>query len=77
MDEFCEHLRMYVTRMGKVRYLRVNKDQEYDEFISQIYFHHQGKGWFKGEKSQYNGKQGLPGKMESEKREIGKKRKAC
>ena len=83
MGEFCENLRMYVTRMGKVRYLRVGTTQNYDAFLKKIYFHHQGKGKYKGDKSQFHSKGGRQpggawkGKMESEKRPIGKKNKAC
>ena len=85
MDEFCSNLRTYVTKMGKVRYLRVD-GHDYDEYLKSIYFHRQGKGWFQNQKSTYN-RSGGPrggffvhegkGRMESDKRPVGKKRKAC
>jgi class 3 adenylate cyclase len=89
MDEFCSNLRTYVSKMGKVRYLRVD-GHDYDEYLKSIYFHRQGKGWFQGVKSTYSksggprGKDSLgfpvhegQGRMESDKRPLGKKRKAC
>ncbi|KAH8062211.1 hypothetical protein JL722_3123 [Aureococcus anophagefferens] len=52
MDLFCMNLRTFVSRMGKIRYMRVN-DQNYDLYLKSIYFHEQGKGYFKGSNSQY------------------------
>ncbi|KAK7250093.1 adenylate and guanylate cyclase [Aureococcus anophagefferens] len=79
MDLFCMNLRTFVSRMGKIRYMRVN-DQNYDLYLKSIYFHEQGKGYFKGSNSQY-GSSEVPekgrGKMESDKRPFGKKNKAC
>ena len=80
MDEFCSNLRTYVSKMGKVRYLRVD-GHDYDAYLKSIYFHRQGKGWFQGVKSTYSrsggprGKDSLgfpvhegKGRMESDKR---------
>ena len=47
MDEFCSNLRTYVSKMGKVRYLRV--DGDCDKYLKSIYFHRQGKGWFQNQ----------------------------
>ena len=87
MDEFCSNLRTYVSKMGKVRYLRVD-GHDYDAYLKSIYFHRQGKGWFQNQKSTYNSGGGPRGKdslgfpstrvkggMESDKRPLGKERK--
>ena len=61
MDEFCSNLRTYVSKMGKVRYLRVD-GHDYDKYLKSIYFHRQGKGWFQNQKSTYNSGGGPRGK---------------
>ncbi|KAJ1448565.1 hypothetical protein M885DRAFT_583406 [Pelagophyceae sp. CCMP2097] len=78
VDEFCSNLRSWTTHVGKLRYLRIGGVQ-YDEWLQELYFHHQGKGPLDGAPParQRPAKKKNKGARESEKREYGKKNKQC
>ena len=78
-DIFCLNLREWVTKAGKLRYLRIGS-ASYDDWLRELFFHTQGKGALNAQflyEHDDDDYKDVVGKRESEKRPYGKENKAC